>query len=224
MTSPRKGPRSALTRGRAVTLGHLCPCSPRAVTLRTQSRGSHLALADAGPRSLPGEQQVAPEAPATPPGQLPLSTASELSPREGCPQPRFICGLIRVKRSFYSKPIYTHIVAKANSSRKRTIFGLSDSEKFQQNQCRNSSLHKDKFPRHTHPPGEGQRTAKEERWTSCDLATGLAVSPLGCARDALPGAQKPGHTPEGSRSACEEAQPLRRALPWGVRTAGACGS
>lgn len=157
MTFPRKGPLSALTCGRAVTLGHLRPCSPRAVTVRTQSRGSHLTLAD-----LPGRWSRLPLAPGAslgssrwlPGPQLPPAnclslSASELSPREGCPQPRFICGLIRVKRSFYSKPIYTQIVAKANSSRKRTIFGLSDSEKFEQNQCRNSSLHEDKFPRHT---------------------------------------------------------------------------
>ncbi|KAM9057695.1 uncharacterized protein AAG666_024607 isoform 1-T1 [Megaptera novaeangliae] len=98
------------------------------------------------------------------------------------------------------------LIAKAQSCRKRSRLAIEAEENMLPGLTR---------------PGEEKRTAEEERWTSCDLATGLAVSPLGCTRDALPSAQKPGHTPEGSRSACEEAQPLRRALPWGVRTAGA---
>lgn len=78
-------------------------------------------MAEAGP----GSRGLALDTLSGSSGWLPLASShsqphivSELSPKEDCPPPCFIFVLVKVKRSFYSKPIYPYnIIAKGNNSK-----------------------------------------------------------------------------------------------------------
>lgn len=167
-----------------------------------------MALADAGPGSLSGDKQAAP--PATGP------SASDLSPRDSCPQPCSVCVRPKVERSFYFRPIYTPIIAKANSSRSRTPSGLSNCEKYEQISV-GATLYTRTSSQDIHLPGEGQRThahqvrdrgRPQEHWTSCDRAARLTTSPLSCTR------RHPAQHPEvGLHPRGEPAQAARRPGP-----------